>query len=278
MPDFKTSIGNVEITSLSDGHIEFEKGNFFPSVPEEAWGPYRDDLTPEGRIHMNMGSFLLRSDGRTVLVDTGLGVENSTFDIVSSGKLISDFKAKGIGLDEVDVVVITHLHRDHVGWNITWDDDNYSPTFPNATYWIPRADWDMFTRRTGMAAFAYIREQVTPLENLGVLEIFEGERAITGELTTYPTPGHTPGHASVLVSSQGEKGIVLGDASHLPLQAQETSWSPRADNDPKLSAASRKGIMDSMERDNGLLMGGHYPAPGCGRLVRLQGRRYWKAL
>ena len=110
------------------------------------------------------------------------------------------------------------------------------------------------------------------------LEDVEGERALTSELTTLPTPGHTPGHTSVLVSSAGEKAIIAGDATHISIQAQETDWSPRADIDPEQSTKSRYDIMDRMESENGLLVCGHYPAPGFGRLVRLEGRRYWKAL
>ena len=97
MPNFKTSIGNVEITSLSDGYIGFPTSDFFPSVPPEAWEPYKEFLNSKGGLTLNMASFLLRSDGKTVLIDTGLGADSSNFEDAESGLLIKDLRDKGIG-------------------------------------------------------------------------------------------------------------------------------------------------------------------------------------
>lgn len=278
MPNFKTTIGNVEITSLSDGYLGFPTGDFFPSVPSEAWEPYKEYLNSDGNLSLNMASFLLRSDGKTVLIDTGLGADSSNFQDAKSGLLIKDLKDKGIGLDEVDIVIMTHLHPDHVGWNFSQDGEAKKPTFPKARYYAPEADWKVFTRMVGMGNADHVRDSVMPLEELGLLELFEGEQALTSEVTTLPTPGHTPGHTSILISSNGEKGIITGDATHTPVQTHETAWSPRADRDATLSTASRHKIMDHMEQENGLFISGHYPSPGFGRLVRLEGRRYWQAL
>jgi glyoxylase-like metal-dependent hydrolase (beta-lactamase superfamily II) len=268
----------VEVTALSDGRLLFKPQDFFPKLDASAWEPYRDQLTEDGRLEMNMGCYVLRSEGKNVLVDTGLGPFGYDFEDVITGQLMASMKERGIAPAEIDFVVITHLHRDHVGWNFSPEGGEMRPTFPNARYMIPKNDWDVFTRRTSMSAFRYIAEQVEPLRDMGLLELTEGETQITGELSTLPTPGHTAGHTSLLISSQGEKGMVVGDASHVPLQAQEPDWSPRPDVDPEQSASSRRMLMDMMERENGLLIGGHYPAPGFGRLVRLQGRRYWRGL
>ena len=278
MPLHKVTIGNVEVVSLSDGRLEFSAKEFFPSVPDEAWEPYRDELTSEGKLAMNLGTFLLRSDGKTVLVDTGLGEISQGFQEAVGGLLLKDMRGKGIRPDQVDMVVITHLHRDHVGWNFVRGDGGYRPTFSNARYWIPRADWDIYTRRAGMRMFSYIQDQVVPLEALNLLELMDGEQSLTNELTALPTPGHTPGHTSLLITSQGERAVILGDVAHLPLQAQETEWSPRADTNPRLARATRRDLMDRIERDGSLALAGHFPAPGFGRLMRLKGRRYWQAL
>ncbi len=278
MPRHTIAVGNVTVTSLSDGRLEMPVTGFFPSVPRADWDPYRDELTVEGNIALNVGSFLVRSQAKTILVDTGLGGSDRGFEDAVFGGLLDDLRANAVDVEDVDLVFITHLHRDHVGWNLTQDTDRVRPTFPKARYLLPRADWDAYTRRDGLSAFAYIREQVTPLEGLGVLDLIEGEHAVTGEVTSLPTPGHTPGHTSLLISSDGERAAILGDAAHHPAQAQETGWSPRADADPETATASRRGLMDRIERDGAVAVSGHFPAPGFGRLVRVRGRRYWRAL
>lgn len=278
MPDYSVKVGDAEIISVSDGHIHFAPSDFFPSIDSAEWDPYADQLTDEGLIRMNVGSFVIRVADVVALVDTGLGEGDHPFDNSEWGLLASDMAGKGIAPDEITTVIITHLHRDHVGWNMVEKDGAPTPFFPNARYYIPKADWDVFTRRAGMRMFAYIAEQVTPLLELGALEFVEGEQPIGGHLTALPTPGHTPGHTSVLVSSAGQSAVVLGDAAHVPAQAHHTDWSPRADTDPEMSRQNRADLFDRMEKDHSLVVSGHFPVPGFGRLVRVDGRRYWQAL
>ena len=290
MPDYTTRVGNVEILALSDGSIRFTPSDFFPSVPAEAWDPYREYFTPEGEMMLNLGCFLLRSEGKTILIDTGLGIDTGHLDTPDMGKLLTDMEAKGVRRDEVDVVGITHLHIDHVGWNFLYDDDGDGagspdsessgearPTFGNARYWVNNLDWRVFTRGA-LRKMPYVPAQVLPLQEQGILELFEGERQITGEISTLPTPGHTPGHTSFLIASKGERAVITGDAIHSRAQAQETHWSPRADSKPEVSAESRKNLLERIENENAMLISGHFPAPGFGTLVRMEGRRYWRAV
>ena len=288
MPDYTTRVGNVEVLALSDGSIRFTPDDFFPTIPAESWDPYREYFTPEGEMIMNLGCFLLRSEGKTILIDTGLGIDTGHLETLDKGKLLDDFHAKGISRDEVDVVGITHLHIDHVGWNFLYDDNGDEQdseversgepqaTFANARYWVANADWRVFTRGA-LRKRPYIPAQVLPLQDQGILELFEGERQITGEVSTLPTPGHTPGHTSFLVASQGERAVITGDAIHSRAQTIETHWSPRADSKPDVSAESRKNLLERIENDNAMLISGHFPAPGFGTLVRVEGRRYWQA-
>lgn len=278
MPDYSVRIGDAEIIALTDGYLEFEPSAFFPNVPEENWETYRDHLTDQGRILLNVGSFVVRSSGATVLIDTGLGEGDHGLEHSASGQLLDDMSARGISPDEINVVAITHLHLDHVGWNMVWRDDVYKPTFRNAKYWIPRADWDLFTRRAEMKMFRYIKDQVSPLEPLGLVKFIEGGEQITDILTAVPTPGHTPGHTSFWVSSAGENAVILGDAAHVPLQAHHTDWSPKADIDPKVSPVSRREILDRAESEHAMVVSGHFPKPGFGRLSRRDGIRRWQAL
>lgn len=278
MQHHSVRVGDAEIISLTDGHLEFSPGEFFPSVPAEAWAPYLDQLTDEGRILLNVGSFVVRSPSATALIDTGLGAGDHGFEHAASGMLMEHMAERGISVSDIDVVAITHLHRDHVGWNMVGREGGRQPTFPGAKYWVPKADWDVFTRRAGMRMFSYIQEQVSPLEPLGLLEFIEGGEQVTDVLTATPTPGHTPGHTSFWVSSAGEQAVILGDAAHVPVQAHHTDWSPRADMDQEASPESRREILDRAERERAIVASGHFPRPGFGRLARRGGTRIWEAL
>lgn len=278
MAEHTIRVGDASITSVTDGHIHFQPSDFFPSIEQSEWDPYRELLTPDGLIRMNVGSFVVSLGDHTCLIDTGLGEGDHPFNNSEWGLLAADMESKGIKKEDVDTVVISHLHRDHVGWNTVDVDGELVPYFPNARYLVPKADWDTFTRRAGMSMFAYVREKVMSLMDAGLLDLMDGEQAIADHLTALPTPGHTPGHTSVLISSGGESAVVLGDAAHVPVQAHHTDWSPRADTNPKLSRASRADLFDRMESDHSLVVSGHFPSPGFGRLLRVEGRRYWQAL
>ena len=279
MPANKITIGNVEITSLSDGILEFDLCNFFPDIPSEHWSPYREHLTPEQHVRFNLACFLIRSGGRNIIVDTGLGPKPADAPETPWGELLNDFKAHGVQPEEIDMVVMTHLHRDHVGWNLLSQNGKYVPTFPNARYYMSATDWEACHREEILQArFPNAPESVWPLEDLGVMELMEGEFTLTSELTTLPTPGHTPGHMSIMITSQGERGLVLGDVLHNTVQVHEVDWVSRADMDPEQTRATRRSIVERLEREGTTVAAVHLPAPGFGKIVRLEGRRYWQAL
>ena len=273
-------VGNVEIMSLSDGTIDFDLCNFFPAIPQDDWNPYQSHLTEEHKVRFNLGSYLIRSDGRTILVDTGLGPRPAETPDVPWGELMRDFAAKGVRPEDVDAVVMTHLHRDHVGWNLSSRDGRYVPTFPRARYWMSRKDWETSHQPEWQPTrYPNAPTCVWPLEALGLIEFMEGEHTITSEITTVPTPGHTPGHMSILVTSKGERALVLGDAAHNPVQLiDEPDWVSRADMDPELTRQTRRALLDRLEREEIIVAAGHFHAPGFGRIVRLEGRRYWQGL
>ena len=273
----KLTIGNVEITSLSDGILEFDLCNFFPAIPKEDWDPYGSHLTEEHKVRFNLACFVVRSDGKTIVVDTGLGPKPTPE--TPWGELLDDFKAHGVRPEEVDMVVMTHLHRDHIGWNLLAKDGKYEPTFPNARYWMSAKDWEACHDPTLIETrFPNAPDCVWPLEDLGLAEFMDGESALTSELTTLPTPGHTPGHMSIMINSQGQRGIILGDVLHNTVQVHETEWVSRADIDPDLTRTTRRSMMERLEREGIPVAAVHMAAPGFGKIVRLQGRRVWQVL
>jgi glyoxylase-like metal-dependent hydrolase (beta-lactamase superfamily II) len=270
-------IGSVEIMALSDGMLEFDLCNFFPTIPEDNWQPYESHLH-DHRVRFNLGSYLIRANGRTILVDTGLGPKPAETPDVPWGQLLHDFQANGVP-EEVDMVVMTHLHRDHVGWNLLPHGAKWVPTFPNARYWMSEKDWEACHQPDVQPQrFPNAPTCVWPLAELGLVEFMRGEHSITRELTAVPTPGHTPGHVSILITSGGERALVLGDAAHSPVQLEEPDWVSRADMDPELTRQTRRALLDRLEREEIIVAAGHFHAPGFGRIVRLQGRRYWQGL
>ncbi|PKB64124.1 MAG: hypothetical protein BZY80_03735 [SAR202 cluster bacterium Io17-Chloro-G2] len=275
----KINIGNVEIISLSDGVLAFDLCNFFPEIPKENWEHYQHHLNAEHGVSFNLACFLIRSGGHTIAVDTGMGPRPADAPETPWGGLLDDFQANGIKPEDVDMVVMTHLHRDHVGWNLQDQGGKFVPTFPNAKYYFSAGDWEACHDPALQAdRFPNAPTTVWPLEELGLMELMEGEFSITDELTTLPTPGHTPGHMSIMISSQGERGLILGDVLHNTVQVHETDWVSRADIDPETTRSTRRSLMERLEREGSTVAAVHMPAPGFGRIARLEGRRYWQAL
>ena len=277
MPGNRLTIGNVEITSLSDGILEFDLCNFFPSVPAENWVGLESHLGPAGNLRMNIACFLIRSEGHMIAVDTGMGPK-ATPDL-AWGELMDDFDSHGIRPEEVDMVVLTHAHLDHIGWNLVSRDSNYTPTFPNATYFMSTKEWeDCHNPELVEARFGAAPQSLWPLEELGVIQLVDGEHALTGEVSTLPTPGHTMGHISLLISSQEEGGLVLGDALHNTAQIENTEWVSFADMDPDQTRITRRDLMERCEREGISVAAVHMAAPGFGKIVRIDGRRDWQPI
>ena len=275
MADPKVTVGNVEIVSLLDTPLEFPWNLFFPKNDRADFDAYKDQYPgcyAGDKFRTYAHCYALRSQGKTVLVDTGIGPGPIEMLGGIRGRLVEEMNAKGVPPESVDAVVFTHLHVDHVGWNLTADN---APTFPNARYLVPQADWDFFGK--ALDANPQMR-QVIPLKEIGVLDLFSGEKAITEELTTYPTPGHTPGHTSIIVSSAGERAIITGDLAHHPAQVDRTEWCSGFDGDPAQAVQTRNKLFDQLEADGLLAAICHFPDPGFGKLVRLEGKRVWQAL
>ena len=276
----RVTIGNVEVLAFIDMvPPPYDPAEFFPQVPADAWAPYRDDHLEDGRLQLYYGCFALRSPAQLVLVDTGMGPGPHPTRGNLRGDLLNQLRLQGVSPEEVSTVVHTHLHADHIGWNITWEGGRPTPTFPGARYLVPRADWEYFTEPSVLETFPYIRDCALPLGDLGVLELIDGEHSVTPEISTTPTPGHTPGHLNVIISSQGERGVVVGDMIHSVVQIQEPGWCSRADVDRELGLRSREAMLDRFEREAFIVAAGHFkPQEHFGRVVRLRGRRYWQVL
>lgn len=257
-------VGTVEIVSLSDGVDSYPAGQVYPEAAD-ALGEVSEFLTADGKVTLNFGCFLLRADGETTLVDTGLGPE-------AQGALLDELAAAGVTTDAVDRVIFTHLHGDHTGWNL--DRGTGRPVFANARYLVPQKDWDAAAGRDEPPA-SFARD-VQPLEALGCLELFDGERVLSASLTALPTPGHTPGHTSIGIASNGERGCILGDAVVTPVDAARPEWRNSWDGDHAVAVATRRRLMAQLAEQSALVGASHMPPPGFGRFEVAEERFAWR--
>ncbi|MBI5284727.1 MAG: MBL fold metallo-hydrolase [Chloroflexi bacterium] len=272
-------VGNVEIVSVLDASMTAPWSALFPNIAQDAMEPYRQHLSADGsQITISISSFIVRAGGKTILVDTGLGAKNRPF--FSNGRLPEALAENGIAPADVDVVLATHIHVDHVGGHTTAKGDGFVPAFPRAKHVFTRAEWDHWTAPAiaNAPGNEYVVDSVLPLQGVADIELVDDEYQLGDEITLIPTPGHTPAHTSFLIASAGESAVILGDVAHTPMQVTETGWSPVFDFNPVQSAESREKLMDRLEKEQPLLAAGHFPHPGFGRVVRVDGKRYWRGL
>jgi glyoxylase-like metal-dependent hydrolase (beta-lactamase superfamily II) len=270
-------LGDAEITPLVDAvGVLGDVNTLFPGVPGGDWDPYRRSYPTlfDGRgWRVPFGCFLVRIPGTTCLIDTGVGPPPGTFLPERQGWLLERLTAAAITVDEIDVCLLTHLHVDHIGWVSTAD---AGPTFPKARYFASHGDWEWVHGREPEERDQVIPKLV-PLAQADVLELVVGETEVTHGITLLPTPGHTPGHMSVRIRSQGAEGLILGDVAVHPAQIDHPAWAYTYDVEPQLAAETRATVLRGVAGRDILVACGHYPDGGLGRLTSVAGRP-WRAL
>jgi glyoxylase-like metal-dependent hydrolase (beta-lactamase superfamily II) len=259
-------VGDLELVPLSDGECKLTP-DFFVGLD---FTGHQELLADDGLVHIPIGCFLLRSGSTTVLVDAGLGDVDVGW--AKGGELPRALRAAGCTPHDIDVVVCSHLHIDHIGWLA----NEQGPFFPNATVRYGHADWaDFVDAPAGESRTRTIMETLLSMDRL---EPIEGDDvSIAPGLTARHTPGHTLGHYALVVSSGAERALILGDAVECPLQLEEPDFHAMSDVDPAMAARTREALWRELEGTDALMTGAHFPGLQFGRVLAGQGRRYFSA-
>ena len=262
-------VGSVELVPLVDAVGELgELAELFPDTTD--WAPYRD-LYPEifasSRWRIPCTSYLFRSGDSTVLVDTGVGPAGLWgWDAEFEEGLLPAMAGQAQAPEDIDVVFLTHLHVDHVGWNT---DREGVPVFPNARY-VAHRDGIAFAGNSGRP---HIERTILSLE----FEEIDGETIVAEGVTAFPLPGHFPGHMGLRIDSEGERAVLIADAAVNPMLLDEPERAYISDGDATACTATRRALLPELVDQDVLVVCGHYPAGGIGHVVTREGRVVWEA-
>jgi len=272
-------VGGVEITRLvevwkwEDDIWMVLQDSKPPIVQTQPW-LIPDHATPEGRMFINFQAFVVKAGNRRIMIDTCIGADREReFPVFTQMRttFMQDLASLGIAATDVDTVLCTHLHFDHVGWNTHRVDGRWVPTFPNARYLFSRKEydhWRMLRDTGGYHAINHLSDAVDPVVEAGLVDFIPPDHAITEEIRLFPTPGHTPGHVSVHIASQGEQAVITGDMMHHPIQVALPEHLATFDMDKPAGAQTRVAFVKRFQEQPVLVIGSHFADPGAGYIVR----------
>ncbi len=270
-------VGGVRVTKVVE--LESTGGSRFllpQATPEEVqkidWlAPHFAD--ERGRLKLSVHALVIETPDRRIIVDTCLGNDKQGRAIPHwnerQGSFLADLEAAGYPAESIDTVLCTHLHVDHVGWNTRLVDGAWVPTFPNARYIFGRREFEHWQAQTDRADQRTVFEDsVRPILDAGLAELVETDHQLCPGVRLMPTHGHTPGHVSVCISSNGEDAIITGDLAHHPCQMAHPHWNSTADMDPPAAEAMRRGFFAGLAGKPVLVIGTHFAGPTAGRVAQ----------
>ena len=262
---------------------EFEIGFLLPDAGTDQIDSHRYWMEPRflepgtDRLIMATQSYVLKTRHNTILVDSCVGNDKERrFYSPWSGKRSTEYldglASLGLSVHDIDFVMCTHLHADHVGWNTRLLDGRWVPTFPNARYIFAETEfnfWSELNKKGKKYSDGCIDDSVLPVVEAGQADIVADDFAFNDEIWFEHSPGHTPGHVCVRMASGGENAVISGDVVHTPVQCREPDWSAVGCSDRALSATTRRSFLDRYCETDVLVMTGHFPSPSVGKVIRL---------
>jgi glyoxylase-like metal-dependent hydrolase (beta-lactamase superfamily II) len=275
------TIGDVTVVRVVEMLPMEPAKRLLPSATEERLDACRSWMAPffldDGyRLKLSIHALIIESEGRRILVDTCVGNDKERA-YRGMGRLRTPFLEHladaGHSAESIDTVLCTHLHFDHVGWNTVLVDGQWVPTFTRARYLFARQEWDYWRREQErdddamQESLRVLADSVRPVADAGLVDLVDSDHHLTGEVWLEPTPGHTPGHVSVCISSKGQNAVITGDMVHNPVQFAEPTWKCYADADAEEAVATRLAFVQRYGGTGTVVLGTHFPAPTAGRIV-----------
>ena len=272
-------IGDLRIDNIVEGEgslrpaLELLRG-LTPEVLEanRAWlEPH--GLDDAGNVRVIFQSWLVRTPHHTILIDTCAGNEKPRpnfpmFHMQTGTRFMDGLAAAGVAPEQVDFVLCSHLHVDHVGWNTRLQNGRWVPTFPNARYVFDRTEYAYWQGENAKAENPVFVDSVLPVVEAGRAELVESEHGIGDHVRLLPTPGHTPGHVSIALGSGRTEAVYSGDIIHWPLQARYPEMSMNFDADPDLSARTRRKFLELFAETGTVCCFNHFAFNSVGRVKR----------
>jgi glyoxylase-like metal-dependent hydrolase (beta-lactamase superfamily II) len=278
MSTLKWRIGDVNITRIVEMEmpVAYNPDSAFlkeatPQVLRTMPWLYPHFVTEKDELKLSIHALLVDAPGLKLVVDTCVGNDKPR-GLLGGTALQTEFlkslQEAGWKREAVDTVVCTHLHVDHVGWNTMLQSGKWVPTFPNARYLIGKQEYAHWKREGDAEQQTILSDSVQPIFDCGLVDLVEMDHRISPEISLIPTPGHTPGHVSVVIESKGQRAMITGDMLHHPCQFGHPEWSPPFDSDPVAGAKMRRSVMDKVADQPTLVIGTHFAAPTAGHVKR----------
>jgi glyoxylase-like metal-dependent hydrolase (beta-lactamase superfamily II) len=271
------TVGDVRITRIYELSHQTDCSFLLPDATAEMVKKYEwlrpHFATAEGQIISWFQAFVVTFGKRRIMVDTSVGNDKiREFELFAKTRtsFLEDLAAVGCPPETIDTVVCTHLDIDHVGWNTRLVEGRWEPTFPNARYLFGRAEWEYaktLLQEKPLRA-QHLVDSVLPILDAGLADLVEPDHRVADELWLEPTPGHTPGHASVHIASRGHHAVITGDILHHPFQLAEPDLPSAYCIDGQLACKTRRAFLSRYEDRKALLIGTHFPDPTAGWIIR----------
>jgi glyoxylase-like metal-dependent hydrolase (beta-lactamase superfamily II) len=269
-------IGDVTVTRVVESELPVpHKYSFLKQATPEALRQmpwlYPHFVNEDGSMVLSIHALLVDAPGMKLVVDTCIGNDKARA-LLRGQKLQTQFlkhiAEAGFPREKVDAVICTHLHVDHVGWNTMLDGGKWVPTFPNARYLFGKTEYEYWMKEGSGENIEIMADSVTPVVEAGLVQQVEMDHRISSELRLVPTPGHTPGHVSVVIESKGETAVITGDMVHHPCQLGRPDWLSAFDADQIAANARRHTMFQEWADKPILVIGTHFAAPTAGHIKK----------